>query len=128
MPLYLTFDDVVRIHDRVVARSRDLPGFLNGDYGKGRVEAAVSRPQWKYHKHLFTKAAVLMEALGNNHGFVNGNKRTAFVATDAFLRINGYYLDIRADEAQAFIKNNMAGGTFNHEVIARWIQQFREKR
>lgn len=125
---YLTLDDVVGIHDRIIARTRDLPGFLNGDYGRGRIDAAVGRPQWQYHKHLFTKAAALMDSLANNHGFVSGNKRTSLVATDSFLRVNGYYLDIETEEAHAFITNSMARGVFNIDTISGWILAVREKR
>ena len=33
------------------------------------------------------------EVLAMNYPFVDGNKRTAFYATDAFLRMNGQYID-----------------------------------
>lgn len=125
---YLTLEDVVEIHDRIISRTRDLPGFLNGEYGRGRIDAAVNRPQWQYHNHLFVKAAALMDSLANNHGFMSGNKRTSLVATDSFLRINGYYLDIETEEAHSFITNSMARGVFNIELISDWILAVREKR
>jgi death-on-curing protein len=125
---YLTLGDVVGIHDSLILRTRDLAGFLGGEIGRGRIDAAVHRPQWDYYGHLFLKAAVLIESLANNHGFLSANKRTALEAGDAFLRINGYYLDIEADASLDFIKSNMAAGTFTYTIIARWIQKFREKR
>ena len=42
-----------------------------------------------------------MESLANNHPFVDGNKRVAFAVTDAFLRMNGHFLDCDSDEAYA---------------------------
>jgi death-on-curing protein len=125
---YLTLDDVVEIHDRIIARTRDLPGFMDGNYGRGRIDAAVNRPQWQYYKHLFMKAAALMDSLANNHGFLSGNKRTALIATDSFLRINGYYLNIETEEAHAFITGSMARGVFNLDTISGWILAVREKR
>jgi prophage maintenance system killer protein len=35
-----------------------------------------------------------MEALTNNHAFVDGYKRVSFVVADALLRANGYFLDV----------------------------------
>lgn len=43
---------------------------------------------------IFDKAAYLWYALSNYHCFYNGNKRTALVTTYAYLRINGYDLNI----------------------------------
>jgi death-on-curing protein len=126
-PQYLSFNDVVGIHDLLIQQTGDLPGFMGGEFGRGRVDAAVNRPQWDYYNHLFLKAAVLIESLANNHGFVSANKRTALEAGDTFLRLNGYYLKLDADESLEFIKGNMAAGTFTQDVIAGWILKFREK-
>ncbi len=73
-------------------------GGLHGVRDPGAVEAAVFRPQIGYYNSLEEEAAALMESLGANHGFVDGNKRIAFAATDVFLRRNGLYLDVSADE------------------------------
>jgi hypothetical protein len=37
-----------------------------------------------------------MEALGNNHGFVDGNKRIALTAADVFRRRNCFYIEVEA--------------------------------
>jgi prophage maintenance system killer protein len=44
------------------------------------------------------------------------------VARDAFLRINGYYLDIEIEEAHSFITNSMACGVFNIELISAIVR------
>ena len=38
-----------------------------------------------YYNSIEEEAAALMESLGNNHGFLDGNKRIAFTAADVFL-------------------------------------------
>jgi len=48
-----------------------------------------------------------MESLGNNHGFLDGNKRIVFTAADVFLRRNGFCLEVEAAEGQAFIEGSM---------------------
>ena len=50
--------------------------------------------QTGYYNSIEEEAAALMESLGNNHGFLDGNKRIAFTAADVFLRRNGFYIEV----------------------------------
>jgi death on curing protein len=114
---YLTFEDVVRFHDLVLAQTGGLSGFLN----RGYVDAAVNRLHTGYYNNIFEESAALMESLANNHGFVDGNKRTAFVSTDTFLRLNGFYLNVEPDAAHALITQAMAKEVFKFGLIVEWI-------
>ena len=53
----------------------------------GALESALLRPQVGNYNDLPEEAAALMESLAMNHPFVDGDKRTALYATDAFLRM-----------------------------------------
>jgi death-on-curing protein len=68
-----------------------------------------------------------MESLANNHGFVDGNKRIAFSATDTFLRINGFYLDVSAEEGFDFIYGSMDRREFRFARILDWIREHIKK-
>ena len=48
-----------------------------------------------------------MDSLGNNHGFLDGNKRIAFTATDVFLRRNGFFIDVEGSDGYTFIDGSM---------------------
>jgi prophage maintenance system killer protein len=48
-----------------------------------------------------------MESLSNNQAFLDGKKRTSFVVTDAFLRSNGYFLDVDSLEAHTCITDRL---------------------
>ena len=85
---YLTVAEVSTIHDQLIDEFGGTPGILD----KGRLEAAVFRPQIGYYSSLAEEAAALMESLANNNPFMDGNKRTCFAAADTFLRVNGFYL------------------------------------
>jgi len=74
---------------------------------KGAVEAAVFRPQIGYYKSIEEEAAALMGSPGNNHGFLDGNKRIAFTATDVFLRRNGFCIEVEGPDGHAFIGGSM---------------------
>jgi len=116
---YLTVAEVYRMQHRLI----DLFGGLHGVRDKAAVEAAVFRPQTGYYNSIEEKAASLMESLGNNHGFLDGNKRIAFTAADVFLRRNGSYIEVEASDGHAFIVGSMERHEFRFAQIAEWIRQ-----
>ena len=101
----------------------DRFGGLHGVRDKNAVEAAIFRPQTGYYNSIEEEAAALMESLGNNRGFVDGNKRIAFIATDVFLRRNRSYLEVGAREGYQFIAGSMDRHEFRFPQILDWIRQ-----
>ena len=116
---YLTVAEVYRMQHRLI----EMFGGLHGVRDKGAVEAAVFRPQIGYYNSLEEEAAALMESLGMNHGFIDGNKRIAFAAADVFLRRNGFYIEVEAPDGYAFIAGSMERGEFRFAQILDWIRQ-----
>ena len=119
MPQYLTVAEVYRMQHRLI----DLFGGGYGVREQGAVEAAVFRPQTGYYNCIEEEAAALMESLGNNHGFIDGNKRIAFTAVDVFLRRNGFYLEVEGIDGHAFIEGSIARHEFRFAQILIWIRQ-----
>jgi len=119
MSEYLTVAEVYRMQYRLI----EMFGGRHGVRDTGAVEAAVFRPQIGYYVSVEEEAAALMESLGMNHGFVDGNKRIAFTAADVFLRRNGFCIEVRADEGYAFIAGSMERGEFRFPQIANWIHK-----
>jgi death on curing protein len=115
---YLTVAEVYHMQYRLI----ELFGGLHGVRDAGAIEAAVFRPQTGYYDSIEEEAAALMESLGMNHGFIDGNKRIAFTAADVFLRRNGFYLGINADEGHAFIEGSLARQEFRFGKILQWIR------
>jgi death on curing protein len=116
---YLTVAEVYRMQHRLIG----MFGGLHGVRDKGAVEAAVFRPQTGYYNSIEEEAAALMESLGNNHGFLDGNKRIAFTATDVFLRRNGFYIEVEGLDAHTFIDGSMDRHEFRFAQILDWIRQ-----
>src|SRR5215475_14722078 len=100
---YLTVAETYHMQHRLI----ELFGGMHGVRDAGAIEAAVFRPQTGYYESVEEEAAALMESLGMNHGFIDGNKRIAFAAADVFLRINGFYLEVGADEGHRFIEGSL---------------------
>jgi death on curing protein len=119
MAEYLTIAEVYRMQYRLI----EMFGGLHGVRDKGAVEAAIFRPQTGYYSSIEEEAAALMESLGNNHGFLDGNKRIAFTATDVFLRRNGFYIEVEAADGYAFINGSMERQEFRFAQILDWIRQ-----
>ena len=116
---YLTVAEVYRMQYLLIERF----GGLHGVRDKNAVEAAVFRPQTGYYNSVEEEAAALMESLGNNHGFVDGNKRIAFTAADVFLRRNDFYIEATALEGPEFIYGGMDRGEFRFPQILDWLRQ-----
>lgn len=92
--VYLELEEVVEIHNQMLDLYGGRPGF-RGEEGRGLVESALTRPRNKAlygEADLLAQAASLFYGLAKNHGFIDGNKRIAVAACDAFLQENGWEL------------------------------------
>ena len=89
--LCLTPADLVRCHAAAleIAESTARHHMLHRD----GLLSALERPRWHAHyrdSDLIEQAAVLAEGLVASHAWVDGNKRTTWVALRAFLDVNGF--------------------------------------
>jgi death-on-curing protein len=122
MTRYLTVDEVLELHRRVIETSGGSPGVRD----LGAVESAVAQPQMTFggeelHPTLADKAAALGFSLIKNHPFVDGNKRVGHAAMETFLVLNGYELAGAVDE-QERIMLELAAGDRDRDQFAAWVQ------
>ena len=115
---YLTLAEVLAIHADQIERYGGSPGIR--DYGI--LEAALYRPQTGYYSDLIEEAAALWESLGQNHPFIDGNKRTAFASMYTFLAINGAGLKSGPREAFEFIDGLYRANQFRFERLVPWLR------
>jgi death on curing protein len=98
---YLSLSDVIAIHERAMRRVGVDPMPLRDG---GLLESAVMRPQmaaWYEGADLVRQAALLGFGISQAQAFLDGNKRTAYLAMVVFLRINGFsYVGNRIELAQ----------------------------
>ena len=114
---YIHVDDVLAIHADQIERYGGSQGLRD----PGLLEAALFRPQTGYYPSLVDEAAALWESLSQNHPFVDGNKRTAFAATYAFLFINGLRIVARDEDAQEFVLGLYESGQLKFENPRVWL-------
>ena len=90
------------------------------------LESAVFAPQASFggeylYKDIYEMASVYLYHISQNHGFEDGNKRTAVIAMIAFLNLN--QLDFVASEDQLFeIALSVAQGKTQREAVVDFIR------
>ena len=89
------------------------------------LESALARPQqkWAYAESpdLATLAAAYAFGLAKNHGYVDGNKRAAFMAAYVFLGLNGKDLDAEEPDVVATIER-LAAGRLPEAALVDWFR------
>jgi death-on-curing protein len=90
------------------------------------LESALARAQqaWTYggdDTDLADLAAAYGFGLAKNHGYVDGNKRVAFMAMYVFLAINGLELDVAEPQAVDIVVA-LAGGRLSEKELAAWVR------
>lgn len=100
-----------------------------GSFGvrdEGLIESALERPRsrWAYEEgvDLADLAAAYGYGLVKAHGFIDGNKRVAFMATYTLLGLNGYDLDGPEPELVRVMLDLAASELTEHEFAA-WIRK-----
>ena len=114
-----TIEEVIAIHDLLIEEI----GGAHGLRDEGALASAVWRPQMGYYSGLIEEAGALMESLSQNHPFVDGNKRVAFVATDSFLRMNGFFIDCSRDAAYNFFMELHETGAYRFANLLPWLEE-----
>ncbi|MEW6705244.1 MAG: type II toxin-antitoxin system death-on-curing family toxin [Pseudomonadota bacterium] len=100
-------------------------GGASGTRDPGLLESALARPR-HLASHDDPDVAALAAAYGygiaRNHPFVNGNKRTAFVAVELFLALNGWRL-MASDPDCVIMMLKLAGGELTEDAFAASLRQ-----
>ena len=116
---YPEIGEAIAIHDALIHEFGGSMGLRD----EGALASAIMRPQLGYYDSLIEEAAALMESLANNHPFVDGNKRVAFFVTDAFLRLNGHFIDCDSVEAYEFFMRLFEGNSFRFAQLLPWLEE-----
>jgi death-on-curing protein len=120
-PTWLDRRAVLLLHDESLAMFGGAPGLRD----EGLLDSALGRPinQYQYDSvhDLASLAAAYGYGIAKNHAFIDGNKRSAFLAIGVFLRINGRRLVVGQVEAIRTILA-LADGTLDERQLADWIR------
>ena len=117
---WVAADVMYAIHERQLAEH----GGLDGVRDDNSVESALARPQ-NLAAYGEPDGAALAASyafgIARNHGFADGNKRTAWVIARLFLADNGLSLRFDAHEAIRTMMD-VAAGAISEEQLAEWFR------
>jgi death-on-curing protein len=119
---YLTINEVIELHDRIVVQS----GGAEGIRDRGALESSLAQPLQTFggedlYPSVAEKAAALGFFLVKNHPFLDGNKRIGHAALEATLVLNGLELSASVDDQEGIILA-LAAGMMSREEFTMWIQ------
>lgn len=112
---------LIAAHDEQLAEHGGAAGFRD----EGLFDSALARPLnlANYESpDVSALAASYAVALAKNHPFVDGNKRTAFVAMELFLWLNGQ--DLNAGDAECVLAMlAVAAGEWDEATLGAWLRE-----
>ena len=122
---WMSLPELVLIHERVIEETGGIHGVTN----PGGLESVLARPFTCFgglalFPDLVSKVAALIHIIIAFHPFADGNKRTALVAADVCLRLNGYRI-VPSEEVESFFWA-VARGDKEVDGIAEWLRSHTE--
>ena len=119
-PVWLDAEVALAIHDRQLAEHGGGVGVRDA----GMLESALAMPlnRWTYGvDDVCALAAAYAYGIAKNHPFIDGNKRTAWVAARLFLALNNTLLSFTPDDAIKTVLG-LAAGELSEEEMADWFR------
>ena len=120
-PVWLLESAVLIVHEVTLS----IHGGGVGIRDQGLLESALARPRNLYEygePGIFELAAAYTGGVVQNHPFIDGNKRTGFLAGAAFLELNGYRFVASETEATQIILA-LASGQLSEQQLADWMEK-----
>jgi death on curing protein len=123
----ILLEDILQVHEYSINKF----GGGTGVRDFGSLDSAIARPFQTFggqdlYPTIYEKAAALGESLIINHPFVDGNKRTGFLAMTALVEDNNFILKSTQEEAYNFTID-ISTGKIKFEEIVEWLKNNTEK-
>jgi death-on-curing protein len=118
---WISLHTILAIHDEQLAEH----GGSSGVRDMGLLESALARPLNRAaysESDVFDLAAAYAFGIARNHPFIDGNKRTAYVAAELFLLKHGYEL-VSEDADCVITMLSFAEGAVSEETFAAWLRE-----
>jgi death on curing protein len=121
-PVWLEEIDILTLHDRLLA----FHGGAAGLRDEGLLKSALARPRqtaaYDDGVDLVDLATAYAAGIIKNRPFMDGNKRTGFVAGILFLELNGYRFTA-AETAAADAVLALAAGTLSEAGYTTFLRE-----
>jgi len=120
-PIWINHSLIKVLQEELIATHGGQPGIRD----EGLLNAALNRPNQLFsygNPDLFELATAYISGIIRNHPFLDGNKRTAFLAGVLFLENNGKYLIAPEAEATQAVLDLAVKKIKEHE-FAVWLKK-----
>ena len=118
--VWVARETLFSLHEASIARFGGTLGMRDS----GLLESALHRPQNAHaygEKDIFILASALGGGIIKNHPFLDGNKRTGFLAAALFLECNGQ--SFSSIEQDVVLKTlGLAAGEVSEAEYAKWLR------
>jgi len=119
-PAWLETEAILRLH---LEQLEEHGGGL-GVRDEGLLDSAMSRARNRYvygETDVVVLATAYASGIVGNHPFIDGNKRTGFIAMALFLEVNG--LTVTAEEADVVLTMlALAAGAIDDDAFTAWLR------
>lgn len=119
-PIWVDKPEVLVAHSRQLAEH----GGSDGIRDETLLDSALAKPRnvfaYADSPTLPMLAASYAFGIARNHAFLDGNKRTALVVCEGFLRLNGLKV-VAPPEEKYLTYFRLAEGSLSEEELAAWL-------
>jgi death-on-curing protein len=119
-PIWIDKPEVLIVHAMQLAEH----GGSDGLRDETLLDSALAKPRnvFAYADSISLPRLAASYAFGiaRNHAFIDGNKRTALVVSEGFLRLNGLKV-VSSPEEKYFTFLHLADGSFSEEELTAWF-------
>jgi death-on-curing protein len=119
-PIWIDKPEVLIVHSMQLAEH----GGSDGIRDETLLDSALAKPRnvFAYADSVSLPRLAASYAFGvaRNHAFVDGNKRTALVVSEGFLRVNGLKI-VSPPEEKYFTFLHLADGSLTEEELTAWF-------
>ena len=117
-PLFLTFAEIIEIHDYQIERFGGSDGLRSVEMLKSAIGMPSSTFSGEYlHPTIPEMAAAYLFHLVENHPFLDGNKRVGAMAALVFLDLNGFDFDATDEQFTDLVMRVASGEMLKSEVV-----------
>jgi|SRR5579872_182569 len=119
---YLTFDEILEIHDEMIKKFGGMRGIRDKNILLSVVEIPKSTAFGEeLYPTIHDKAAAYLFFIIKGHPFIDGNKRTGAGAAYLFLASNGALIKFK-DEDYENLAVEVAKGELSKETVAWFLE------
>ena len=117
---------MLALHDEALAEFGGMDGLRDA----GLLDSSLAKPRnlaaYRRRTSVFDLAAAYCIGVARNHPFIDGNKRTAFLAAAVFLDLNGYVIE-PSEESVVETMLLVAEGSLSRARVSSWLKSCAKK-